>query len=49
MNYVNQISGYVNNVLVKLNENKILRISRVYTDSVSISMVPYEIRKQFTA
>ena len=30
-------------------ENKILRISRVYTDSVSISMVPYEIRKQFTA
>lgn len=30
-------------------ENKILRISRVHTDSVSISMVPYEIRKQFTA
>lgn len=30
-------------------ENKILRISRVHTDSVTISMVPYEIRKQFTA
>lgn len=30
-------------------ENKILRISRVYTDSVDISMIPYETRKQFNA
>lgn len=30
-------------------ENKILRISRVYTDSVSIAMIPYETRKKFTS
>ena len=28
-------------------ENKILRISRVYTDSISLQMVPYESRKKF--